>query len=152
MAWPRLARVPVKHDRTPMVTGPVGSLPEEVVLLPQAAITNTAATELATRRQGPDGRRLTVMTFLRAKSSSRFGRRLVQPRWLVNGWTTRPMRLVNSAAMPPSAAALRPIERSRRLYEDVGERLGDFVRESSMKPGDQFPAERELAQRLQVSR
>jgi GntR family transcriptional repressor for pyruvate dehydrogenase complex len=62
------------------------------------------------------------------------------------------MRLVNSAAMPPPAAALRPIERSRRLYEDVGERLGEFVRESSMKPGDQFPAERELAQRLQVSR
>jgi GntR family transcriptional repressor for pyruvate dehydrogenase complex len=34
----------------------------------------------------------------------------------------------------------------------VGERLGEFVRESSMKPGDQFPAERELAHRLQVSR
>jgi len=62
------------------------------------------------------------------------------------------MRLVNSAAMPPQAAALRPLERSRRLYEDVGERLGEFVRESSMKPGDQFPAERELAHRLQVSR
>jgi GntR family transcriptional repressor for pyruvate dehydrogenase complex len=54
--------------------------------------------------------------------------------------------------MPPPAAALRPLERSRRLYEDVGERLGEFVRESSMKPGDQFPAERELAHRLQVSR
>jgi GntR family transcriptional regulator, transcriptional repressor for pyruvate dehydrogenase complex len=52
----------------------------------------------------------------------------------------------------PSTAALRPLERSRRLYEDVGERLGDFVRESNMKPGDQFPAERELAHRLQVSR
>src|SRR5450759_3130114 len=52
----------------------------------------------------------------------------------------------------PSAAALRPLERSRRLYEDVGERLGEFVRESSMRPGDQFPPERELAQRLHVSR
>jgi len=52
----------------------------------------------------------------------------------------------------PSTAALRPLERSRRLYEDVGERLGDFVRESHMKPGDQFPAERELSHRLQVSR
>ncbi|HSS93552.1 MAG TPA: FadR/GntR family transcriptional regulator [Candidatus Dormibacteraeota bacterium] len=51
----------------------------------------------------------------------------------------------------PSAAALRPLERSR-LYEDVGERLGDFVRESGMAPGDQFPAERDLAQRLRVSR
>ena len=52
----------------------------------------------------------------------------------------------------PSTAALRPLERSRRLYEDVGERLGEFVRESNMKPGDQFPAERELANRLHVSR
>jgi GntR family transcriptional regulator, transcriptional repressor for pyruvate dehydrogenase complex len=52
----------------------------------------------------------------------------------------------------PSAAALRPLERSRRLYEDVGERLGEFVRESGMSPGDQFPAERDLAHQLQVSR
>src|SRR6202171_1286884 len=52
----------------------------------------------------------------------------------------------------PSTASLRPLERSRRLYEDVGERLGAFVRESHMTPGDQFPAERELANRLRVSR
>jgi GntR family transcriptional repressor for pyruvate dehydrogenase complex len=52
----------------------------------------------------------------------------------------------------PSTAALRPLERSRRLYEDVGVRLGEFVRESGMAPGDQFPAERELAHRLRVSR
>ncbi|HZK73970.1 MAG TPA: FadR/GntR family transcriptional regulator [Clostridia bacterium] len=51
----------------------------------------------------------------------------------------------------PSTPALRPLERSR-LYEDVGERLADFVRESGMAPGDQFPAERDLAQRLSVSR
>src|SRR5216683_1387665 len=50
-----------------------------------------------------------------------------------------------------AAAALRPLERSR-LYEDVGERLGEFVRESAMAPGDQFPAERDLAHRLRVSR
>ena len=51
----------------------------------------------------------------------------------------------------PSTPALRPLERSR-LYEDVGERLADFVRESGMAPGDQFPAERDLAHRLGVSR
>ena len=51
-----------------------------------------------------------------------------------------------------STTALRPLERSRRLYEDVGERLGQFVRESGMAPGDQFPAERELAHQLHVSR
>jgi GntR family transcriptional repressor for pyruvate dehydrogenase complex len=51
----------------------------------------------------------------------------------------------------PPAAALRPLERSR-LYEDVGARLGQFVRESGMLPGDQFPAERDLSRHLQVSR
>jgi GntR family transcriptional regulator, transcriptional repressor for pyruvate dehydrogenase complex len=51
----------------------------------------------------------------------------------------------------PAAAALRPVERSR-LYEDVGQRLGDLVRDSGMAPGDRFPPERELAQKLQVSR
>jgi GntR family transcriptional repressor for pyruvate dehydrogenase complex len=47
--------------------------------------------------------------------------------------------------------ALRPLERTR-LYEDVGERLGAFVRESEMVPGDRFPTERELARSLCVSR
>ncbi|TMG40205.1 MAG: FadR family transcriptional regulator, partial [Chloroflexi bacterium] len=47
--------------------------------------------------------------------------------------------------------ALRPLERSR-LYEDLGERLGQFVGESRMAPGDRFPPERELARRLRVSR
>jgi GntR family transcriptional regulator, transcriptional repressor for pyruvate dehydrogenase complex len=51
----------------------------------------------------------------------------------------------------PSTQALRPLERSR-LYEDVGERLGAFVREAGMAPGDQFPPERELSQRMRVSR
>lgn len=62
------------------------------------------------------------------------------------------LRLLNSGPMgAPPTAALRPLERSR-LYEDVGERLGEFVRESAMAPGDQFPPERELAQRMKVSR
>ena len=51
----------------------------------------------------------------------------------------------------PPTAALRPLERSR-LYEDVGERLAEFVAESGMVPGDQFPTERELARLLHVSR
>src|SRR5579864_4095291 len=54
---------------------------------------------------------------------------------------------MGSSAMP----ALRPVERSR-LYEDVGERLGQLVRESKMLPGDQFPPERELSRLLKVSR
>ncbi len=59
------------------------------------------------------------------------------------------MGLLDSRAM--GIAALRPLERSR-LYVHVGERLGDLVRESGMRPGDQFPPERELSRRLCVSR
>ena len=51
----------------------------------------------------------------------------------------------------PSTQALRPLERSR-LYEEVGERLGAFVREAGMTPGDRFPPERELSQNMRVSR
>ena len=62
------------------------------------------------------------------------------------------MCLLNSAPMgAPPAASLRPLERSR-LYEDVGERLAEFVRESDMAPGAQFPTERDLARQLHVSR
>lgn len=53
--------------------------------------------------------------------------------------------------MPSSIAALRPLERSR-LYEDVSHRLGEFVTTTAMKPGDQFPPERELSRQLGVSR
>src|SRR3984893_10210866 len=60
--------------------------------------------------------------------------------------------LLDSGPMgAPPTTALRPLERSR-LYEDVGQRLAEFVSESRMKAGDQSPAERELAHRLQVSR
>ncbi|TAN31644.1 FadR family transcriptional regulator [bacterium] len=48
-------------------------------------------------------------------------------------------------------SSLRPLERSR-LYEDLGERLGEFVRESGMVPGDRFPPERDLSRHLRVSR
>ncbi|HEY8815907.1 MAG TPA: FadR/GntR family transcriptional regulator [Candidatus Dormibacteraeota bacterium] len=51
----------------------------------------------------------------------------------------------------PSTTALRPLERSR-IYEDVGERLAQFVSESRMTAGDQFPPERDLARQLHVSR
>jgi GntR family transcriptional repressor for pyruvate dehydrogenase complex len=50
-----------------------------------------------------------------------------------------------------SMPALRPLERSR-LYEDLVERLGEYVEEANMVAGDHFPPERELAQRLGVSR
>lgn len=47
--------------------------------------------------------------------------------------------------------ALRPLERSR-LYEDLVDRLGEYVEEVGMAAGDRFPPERDLAQQLGVSR
>ncbi|GAC1479140.1 MAG: FadR/GntR family transcriptional regulator [Candidatus Dormibacteria bacterium] len=53
--------------------------------------------------------------------------------------------------MGATFTALRPLGRSR-LYEDVAHRLSEFVQESGMRPGDRFPPERDLSQRLSVSR
>src|ERR1700684_1282532 len=42
--------------------------------------------------------------------------------------------------------------RTSRLYEQIVQQIEDSVLNGSLKPGDQLPAERELAQRLGVSR
>ncbi|MFF5986373.1 FadR/GntR family transcriptional regulator [Prauserella flavalba] len=47
--------------------------------------------------------------------------------------------------------ALRPMARTR-LYEQVLERLREYVTSARLSAGDKLPAERELAQRLGVSR
>jgi GntR family transcriptional regulator, transcriptional repressor for pyruvate dehydrogenase complex len=44
------------------------------------------------------------------------------------------------------------VVRSSRLYEQIVQQIEDSVLNGSLKPGDQLPAERELAQRLGVSR
>lgn len=46
---------------------------------------------------------------------------------------------------------LKPIKRSR-LYEEVVERLKEFIDVQQLKPGDRLMSERELAERLGVSR
>ncbi|MEO3756296.1 FadR/GntR family transcriptional regulator [Streptomyces sp. B6B3] len=48
--------------------------------------------------------------------------------------------------------ALRPMTARPRLYEQVLDRLRAYVAESGLGPGDRLPPERELAQRLGVSR
>ena len=42
--------------------------------------------------------------------------------------------------------------KNRRLYEDIVEQIKQFITGGALKPGDQLPAERDLAERLQVSR
>src|ERR1700712_4882147 len=46
---------------------------------------------------------------------------------------------------------LEPIER-RPLYQEVEERLRDFIRAEDLQPGQKLLSERELAARLGVSR
>lgn len=46
---------------------------------------------------------------------------------------------------------LKPI-RTRKIYEEIAEQLRKLVVEGKLKPGDRLPSERELAERLQVSR
>jgi GntR family transcriptional repressor for pyruvate dehydrogenase complex len=40
----------------------------------------------------------------------------------------------------------------RRLYQDIVGQIQGFIQEGILKPGDRLPSERELAERLQVSR
>jgi len=53
--------------------------------------------------------------------------------------------------MAEDLSPLRPLGRSR-LYEDLVDRLAEFVVRSELAPGQRFPPERELAARLGVSR
>ncbi len=53
--------------------------------------------------------------------------------------------------MTVDTSPLRPLGRTR-LYEDLVERLGEFVIRTNLEVGARFPPERELASRLGVSR
>jgi GntR family transcriptional repressor for pyruvate dehydrogenase complex len=53
--------------------------------------------------------------------------------------------------LPDDSGPLRPLTRSR-LYERVVERLRELIAERGLRAGDKLPAERELADRLGVSR
>ncbi len=44
-----------------------------------------------------------------------------------------------------------PIQ-SQRLYQEIAEQILNMIREGQLKPGDLLPSERELAQRMHVSR
>ena len=57
---------------------------------------------------------------------------------------------MNKRANRP-ANALRPVSRPR-LYEQLVERLLEFISEEGLEPGQRLPTERDLAQQLGVSR
>src|ERR1700686_3699259 len=109
MACPRLARLPVKHESTPMVTALVGSLPEDDVLLPpHAASTHIAATEPATRRRVPAFRWLTIISRpLQAKAPPVLGEispGFVRCQWLDHRTNSADKLGGDGRALPPRAA------------------------------------------------
>lgn len=61
-----------------------------------------------------------------------------------------------SASSPKLASAgdspVYKVVRTSRLYEQIVQQIEDSVLKGTLKPGDQLPAERELAQQLGVSR
>src|SRR5215469_16452495 len=66
-------------------------------------------------------------------------------------------RTINSASagfMPQSAegCAVYKLVRTARLYEQIVHQIEESIVKGALKPGDQLPAERELAQQFGVSR
>ncbi len=53
---------------------------------------------------------------------------------------------------PGGENSVYKVVRTSRLYEQIVQQIEDSVLNGTLKPGDQLPAERELAQRLGVSR
>ena len=58
-----------------------------------------------------------------------------------------PLRLARAGGTP-----VYKVVRTSRLYEQIVQQIEESVLNGTLKPGDQLPAERELAQRLGVSR
>ena len=52
----------------------------------------------------------------------------------------------------PGGIAVYKLVRSSRLYEQIVQQIEESIVKGELKPGDQLPAERELAQRFGVSR
>lgn len=46
---------------------------------------------------------------------------------------------------------LKPIK-TRKIYEEIVERIREFITSGELQPGDRLPSERDMAERLQVSR
>src|ERR1700751_6075909 len=58
----------------------------------------------------------------------------------------------SSGRFPVGGAIVYKIVQSSRLYEQIVEQIEQSVQKGDLKPGDQLPAERELAEQFGVSR
>src|SRR5712675_1898854 len=56
------------------------------------------------------------------------------------------------ARSSPGGMAVYKLVRTSRLYEQIVQQIEESILKGALKPGDQLPAERDLAQRFGVSR
>src|SRR5882762_6306162 len=61
-------------------------------------------------------------------------------------------RMANQALDIPAHPPVYKAVRTSRLYEQIVQQIEDSILKGALKPGDQLPAERELAQNFGVSR
>ncbi len=71
--------------------------------------------------------------------------------WLIQFGHRCTLVTITEEAIDLSSEALRPLTRPR-LYEQVVQRLREHVASTGLNPGDRLPPERELAERLGVTR
>ncbi|HXX27872.1 MAG TPA: FadR/GntR family transcriptional regulator [Terriglobales bacterium] len=67
-------------------------------------------------------------------------------------YSSRTKAGVSSASVPAGDRAVYKQVRTSRLYEQIVQQIEESIVKGDLKPGDQLPAERELAQRFGVSR
>ena len=60
--------------------------------------------------------------------------------------------MTNEPLDPLAAKPVYRIVKTSRLYEQIVQQVEDSILKGQLKPGDQLPAERDLAQRFGVSR
>src|SRR5713101_1514617 len=64
----------------------------------------------------------------------------------------RKRAMKNGSLAPASGQPVYRTVRTSRLYEQIVQQIEDSILKGALKPGDQLPAERELAQTFGVSR
>src|SRR6201981_1647303 len=60
--------------------------------------------------------------------------------------------MTNESLNPLGDRPVYKVVRTARLYEQIVQQIEDSILKGALKPGDQLPAERELAQTFGVSR
>src|SRR5579871_1027607 len=77
---------------------------------------------------------------------------LTRPRSVDMRYSSQTMAGVSAAFIRAEDSVVYKLVRTSRLYEQIVQQIEESIVKGNLKPGDQLPAERELAQRFGVSR